>query len=52
MPREADLTNFGEFYRPALKRLKTGFLSAFGDAPCKTSLKRTLSHFENLDHIQ
>jgi hypothetical protein len=49
---QADLTNFGEFCRPAVKRLKTGFLSASGDVPGKTGLKRTLSHFENHDYIQ
>jgi hypothetical protein len=36
----ADLTNFYEFNCPAIKRLKTGFLSAAGDAPGKTDLKK------------
>jgi len=40
----ADLANFGEFYRPAVKRLKTGFLYAAGDAPGKTGLKRTIDY--------
>jgi hypothetical protein len=32
--------------------LKTGFLSAVGDVPGKTGLKRTLSHLENRDYKQ
>jgi len=42
------LTNFGEFYYPALKRLKTGFLSAAGDVTGKTGLKRIMYSSEAL----
>jgi len=36
----ADLRNFYEFYYPAIKRLKTGFLSTAGNAVSKTGLKK------------
>lgn len=39
MSGEADLTNFGEFCRPAVKRLKTGFLSAPAMFPVKPARK-------------
>ncbi len=37
-----DLANFYEFYYPAIKRLKTGLLSAAGDVPGKPDLKRIM----------
>jgi hypothetical protein len=46
------LTNYGEFYRPAVNEAEKGIFIRRSDAPGKTGLKRTLSHLENCDYKQ
>jgi len=49
---QTDLTNYGEFYRPAVNEAEKGIFIRRSDAPGKTGLKRTLSHLENCDYKQ